>query len=98
VSLILLSATLPDLPGPELIARVRDLPGGDAAPIVAEASWSGRIGFECRGTGGFGYDPLFIVAGGDRTVAEMPEAEKNRVSHRGQALTALAAGMRAVGW
>lgn len=34
-SLILLSATLPDLPGPELITRVRDLPGGDAAPIVA---------------------------------------------------------------
>ncbi|MGE3394444.1 MAG: RdgB/HAM1 family non-canonical purine NTP pyrophosphatase [Steroidobacteraceae bacterium] len=78
------------------MAFVRD--AGDAAPIVAEASWSGRIGFECRGAGGFGYDPLFIVAGGDRTVAEMPEAEKNRVSHRGQALAALAAAMRVAGW
>lgn len=78
------------------MAFVRD--AGDVAPIVVEASWSGRIGFERRGTGGFGYDPLFIVAGGSRTAAEMPEAEKNRVSHRGQALAALAAAMREAGW
>jgi XTP/dITP diphosphohydrolase len=78
------------------MAFVRD--AGDAAPIVAEASWSGRIGFERRGAGGFGYDPLFIVEGGSRTAAEMPEAEKNRVSHRGQALAALAAAMREAGW
>ncbi len=70
----------------------------DPAPIVAEASWEGRIGFERRGGGGFGYDPLFIVAGGSHTVAEMPAAEKNRVSHRGQALIALAAKMREAGW
>ena len=37
----------------------------DPAPIVTEASWEGEIGFERRGTGGFGYDPLFIVAGVD---------------------------------
>lgn len=78
------------------MAFVRD--AGDAAPIIAEASWSGRIGFERRGAGGFGYDPLFIVAGSSRTAAEMPEAEKNRVSHRGQALAALAAAMRVAGW
>lgn len=78
------------------MAFVRD--ASDTAPIVAEASWSGRIGFERCGTGGFGYDPLFIVAGGSRTAAELPEAEKNRVSHRGQALAALAAGMREAGW
>ncbi len=66
----------------------------DPAPVVAEASWEGCIGFERRGTGGFGYDPLFIVAGGTRTAAEMPDAEKNRVSHRGQALIALAARMQ----
>jgi XTP/dITP diphosphohydrolase len=70
----------------------------DPAPIVAEASWEGRIGFERRGSGGFGYDPLFIVAGGNRTAAEMPAMEKNRVSHRGQALSALAAQMQAAGW
>lgn len=70
----------------------------DPMPIVAEASWEGRIGFERRGGGGFGYDPLFIVAGGSHTVAEMPAAEKNRVSHRGQALIALVAKMREAGW
>ncbi len=70
----------------------------DAVPVVAEAAWEGRIGFDRRGVGGFGYDPLFIVAGGDITVAEMPEAQKNRVSHRGQALAALAEKMKAAGW
>lgn len=70
----------------------------DPAPIIAEASWSGHIGLERRGTGGFGYDPLFIVAGGARTAAEMPEIEKNRLSHRAQALIALAAAMSAAGW
>lgn len=70
----------------------------DPKPIVAEASWEGRIGFERRGMGGFGYDPLFIVAGGNHTAAEMPAADKNRVSHRGQALIALAKKMRASGW
>ena len=70
----------------------------DPAPIVAEASWEGRIGFERRGSGGFGYDPLFIVAGGSRTAAEMPAVEKNRASHRGQALNVLASRMQALGW
>jgi XTP/dITP diphosphohydrolase len=70
----------------------------DPSPIVAEAAWEGRIGFERRGNGGFGYDPLFIVAGGDFTAAEMPAEDKNRVSHRGQALVALAARMRLAGW
>ena len=70
----------------------------DAMPIVAEAAWEGFIGFERRGSGGFGYDPLFIVAGGTATVAEMPEDEKNRVSHRGQALAELAAKMTLAGW
>jgi XTP/dITP diphosphohydrolase len=70
----------------------------DAAPIVAEAAWEGRIGFERRGRGGFGYDPLFVVAGLSLTAAELDPAEKNRVSHRGQALAALAARMREAGW
>jgi XTP/dITP diphosphohydrolase len=70
----------------------------DPLPVVAEAAWEGRIGIECRGRGGFGYDPLFIVAGGEFTAAEMPEADKNRVSHRGQALVALADKMKRAGW
>lgn len=70
----------------------------DPVPIVADAIWSGRIGFEPRGSGGFGYDPIFLVGAGGATAAELPPAEKNRVSHRGQALVALAAGMHAAGW
>jgi XTP/dITP diphosphohydrolase len=70
----------------------------DPSPVIAEASWEGSIGFARRGGGGFGYDPLFIVAGTNLTVAEMPEEEKNRVSHRGQALASLAEKMAAAGW
>jgi XTP/dITP diphosphohydrolase len=70
----------------------------DVLPIIAEASWEGRIGQEPRGAGGFGFDPLFVVLGDSRTAAELPAQEKNRVSHRGQALLALAAQMRAAGW
>jgi XTP/dITP diphosphohydrolase len=70
----------------------------DPSPVIAEASWEGSIGFERRGRGGFGYDPLFIVAGTNITVAEMAEQDKNLVSHRGKALVALAEKMRAVGW
>lgn len=47
----------------------------------------GAIISEARGTEGFGYDPLFVVAGHQRTLAEIPLEEKNRISHRAQALT-----------
>jgi len=66
---------------------VRD--ADDPEPIIREGTWEGSIGFERRGKGGFGYDPLFVVAGDTRTVAEMPADEKNRFSHRAQALNAL---------
>lgn len=61
----------------------------DPAPLVREASWEGRIATAPRGAGGFGYDPLFIVAGTERTAAEFEAGEKNRASHRGKALRAL---------
>lgn len=70
----------------------------DPSPIVAEASWEGRIGRERRGTNGFGFDPLVVVAGRTITVAEMPSDEKNRVSHRGQALAILGEQMKRAGW
>lgn len=59
--------------------------------IVAEAEGvcEGLIGFERRGTGGFGYDPLFIVPPYGRTMAELPPEVKNALSHRGQALRRL---------
>ena len=70
---------------------------GDPAPIVCEASWEGRIARAPRGSGGFGYDPLFVVAGTDRTAAEFEAGEKNGVSHRGKALRALVARLGDVG-
>ena len=65
----------------------------DPAPIVAQAYWEGRIGREPRGTGGFGYDPLFLVDDGAQTAAELSPAEKNQRSHRGQALRKLVAAL-----
>lgn len=45
----------------------------------------GSIARELRGTGGFGYDPIFLLPGGEKTVAELEEDEKNLLSHRGKA-------------
>lgn len=53
---------------------------------VAEGICEGTITFAPRGTGGFGYDPLFIPKGYDKTFAELSEEIKNRISHRAQAL------------
>jgi XTP/dITP diphosphohydrolase len=65
----------------------------DPAPVIAQAAWEGRIGHSARGTGGFGYDPLFFVDDGARTAAELDPAEKNQRSHRGQALHGLVAAL-----
>ena len=62
---------------------------GDAQPLVAEAQWSGEIARAPRGGGGFGYDPLFYLKDLGKTAAELDPAEKNRISHRGQALAKL---------
>jgi len=61
----------------------------DPEPIVAEGRWAGEIARAPRGSGGFGYDPLFLVPGRGRTAAELDAAEKNRVSHRARALARL---------
>jgi XTP/dITP diphosphohydrolase len=63
----------------------------DPAPLFAHGEWRGRIGRSAIGTGGFGYDPYFIPEGLAVTVAQLPAEEKNRLSHRGQALRSLAA-------
>ncbi len=67
----------------------------DPQPIIAEGEWHGEIVDIPRGTGGFGYDPYFLVPELGKTVAELPHDEKNRRSHRGQALAQLLARLRA---
>jgi XTP/dITP diphosphohydrolase len=62
----------------------------DPLPIIAEGRWYGNISFELSGTGGFGYDPLFIPESSSCTAAEMSAAEKQALSHRAKALKALA--------
>jgi XTP/dITP diphosphohydrolase len=61
----------------------------DPAPAIASAAWAGRIATAARGTGGFGYDPVFFVPALPRTAAELTAAEKNGASHRGTALRQL---------
>jgi len=61
----------------------------DVAPLVAEADWEGFLLDAPRGDGGFGYDPYFWLPDLNKTAAELPPAEKNRLSHRGKALRAL---------
>jgi XTP/dITP diphosphohydrolase len=60
-----------------------------ARPQTVEGVCPGAITRAARGSGGFGYDPLFIVEGTDQTMAELGHVEKNRISHRARAFTAL---------
>lgn len=66
----------------------------DPTPLIAEARWPGTITKVISGSGGFGYDPVFLPEGLDRTAAELEPAEKNDISHRGQALKLLARSLR----
>jgi len=66
----------------------------DPVPLIASGKWSGSILDKPRGRGGFGYDPLFWVPGRECTSAELPPDVKNGLSHRGQALAALAGQMK----
>jgi XTP/dITP diphosphohydrolase len=61
----------------------------DPEPIIAEGKWAGEIICDYRGDDGFGYDPLFLDAKTGKTVAELPIEIKNRISHRGHAMTKL---------
>ncbi len=65
----------------------------DPTPIICQGTWEGRILFEPRGRGGFGYDPVFFVPTHNCSSAELPPEVKNELSHRGQALRALVAAL-----
>jgi len=66
----------------------------DPQPVIADGRWNGFIIDEPRGAGGFGYDPYFLLPEQNKTAAEFTAAEKNAVSHRGQALRALVEKLR----
>jgi XTP/dITP diphosphohydrolase len=83
-----LIAELARVPEAERTGRFRcaiavALPDGTVETV--EGACEGRLITEPRGTEGFGYDPLFLLPGRGRTLAELPLAEKNRISHRAQA-------------
>jgi XTP/dITP diphosphohydrolase len=66
----------------------------DPAPLICEGVWEGRIAGHPSGEGGFGYDPLFLPDGCEGSAATLDPAQKNRLSHRGQALRLLVAALR----
>ncbi|CAN7169499.1 RdgB/HAM1 family non-canonical purine NTP pyrophosphatase [Pseudoduganella sp. LjRoot289] len=61
----------------------------DPQPVIADGRWNGEIIAEARGSGGFGYDPHFFIPALGKCAAELSADEKNKLSHRGQALRAL---------
>ncbi|MBI2709155.1 MAG: RdgB/HAM1 family non-canonical purine NTP pyrophosphatase [Actinobacteria bacterium] len=70
----------------------------DGREVMAEGIVAGHIADARRGDRGFGYDPVFVPDGGDgRTFAEMADADKHAISHRGRAFRALSARLSAMG-
>lgn len=67
----------------------------DPTPLIFQGTWEGRIARAPRGANGFGYDPVFFVPTHGCAAAELAPEEKNRLSHRGQALRQLAAALAA---
>jgi XTP/dITP diphosphohydrolase len=91
-----------------LLAQLRDVPEdrrgaafvsacalvSGAGEVVVRGVWPGAIAREPRGDGGFGYDPVFIPAGQDRSAAQFSPVQKDAASHRGRALAQLLPALR----
>jgi XTP/dITP diphosphohydrolase len=91
-----------------LLAQLRDVPDerrgaafvsacalvSGSGEVVVRGEWPGSIAREPRGDGGFGYDPVFIPDGGQRTAAQLSPAEKDAMSHRARALAQLVPSLR----
>jgi XTP/dITP diphosphohydrolase len=96
-----LLSELADIPPERRAARYRCVlvlvrTAGDTAPLIASGRWEGRIATRPAGSGGFGYDPLFVPEGHDATAAELPAERKNALSHRARALAALLAQLERI--
>lgn len=70
----------------------------DPQPLIARGRWEGCIARQRRGSGGFGYDPVFVPGGSDRTAAELSAQQKDAVSHRGRAVRELVAMLERDGY
>ena len=70
----------------------------DPEPLIAEGRWEGEVILSPQGQGGFGYDPYFYLPQQGCTAAELTVADKNRISHRAQALTQLLDRLRSNQW
>ena len=95
-----------------LLAQLRDVPEdrrraafvsacalvSDSDEVVVRGEWPGNIAREPRGDGGFGYDPVFVPDGCERTAAQLSPAEKDAISHRGRALGLLVPALRALAY
>ncbi|CAM3197658.1 RdgB/HAM1 family non-canonical purine NTP pyrophosphatase [Mycobacterium intermedium] len=93
-----------------LLAQLRDVPDerrgaafvsacalvSETDEVVVRGEWPGTIAHEPSGDGGFGYDPIFIPEGSERSAAQLSPAEKDAVSHRGRALALLLPALRAL--
>ena len=90
-----------DVKNKEILDRLKSVPDKDRTArficavaavlpsgreIVVREAMEGFISHEIAGANGFGYDPVFIVDGGNLTMADLPEEEKNKISHRAKAL------------
>ena len=97
----LLVEKLSDVPPDQRGARYRAVivfmrHAADPSPIICEGSWEGQIRLKPAGAGGFGYDPYFYLPELGCTSAELSAEEKNRRSHRGQALAKLKRRLEAI--
>ena len=93
-----------------LLAQLRDVPDerrgaafisacalvSPSGEVVVRGKWPGAIAREPRGDSGFGYDPVFIPDGYERTAAQLSPEEKDALSHRGRALALLLPALRAL--
>ena len=92
--LIAALASFPDRRAYYYCAMVLVRHAADPQPLIGEGCWWGEIRAEARGRNGFGYDPHFFLPELGRTAAELDPEQKNRLSHRGQALRQLVEKLR----